>query len=124
MIVVDGLGVRDAFTRQLKYNSVILKKDSERREFWYWDLIDKYHYFLFDNNIDLVKLMVQFQNGYYSENSLANIAHNGYEYTRKNFNFDKLDCFTIHMINLYNHFFYNVSSIGLNEYDVEIQWPV
>eukprot|EP01084_Bolivina_argentea_P267022 453136_1 len=122
VIVMDGLGVRDAFSRQIQYNSVILKKNSRRKTFWYYDVVDKQHYFIYKNNSDLINLMSQFQNGYYTEDELSKIAYNGYKYSEQNFNFDKLDCFTIHMINLYNYFFYNKSSITINQYDIEIPW--
>eukprot|EP01084_Bolivina_argentea_P051829 95306_1 len=94
IIVMDGLGVRDAFSRQILYNSILLKQQSNGKEFWYYDLIDRKHLFLFKNETDLYDIMVNIINNY-SDDELYKISLNAKQYAMTHLNEDGIDCFVI-----------------------------
>eukprot|EP01083_Nonionella_stella_P000122 360_1 len=120
IIVVDGLDTRDAFVRQMFYGSVILKYDTKRTEFWYHDLIDGYHYFLWQNVTDLVHLMKRVV-AEYDDNELYQIGQNAKQYAMTHFDDHSLACFVMNMIDIYNQYFYDISSIIANgSYDVKL----
>ena len=120
-IIIDGLTTRDAFARQMYYDTVMLKENTIKKEFWYYDLVDKHDIFLFDNETHLVDIMRGLQDGtIMSLDEQMKMANGLYNYAVTHFDEDSLDCFMVNMFKIYNHFFYDSRSVEITASDVHI----
>eukprot|EP01083_Nonionella_stella_P093336 261557_1 len=120
-IVIDGLGVRDALSRQIRYQSVILKQQSSYKEFWYYDLINNNNS-IYWNDLNHLKQIVDGRQ--YNNNQLYQIASNGQTYAQTHLNIDSIDCFMVHMLQIYNTYFYDDTSIKITSRDMKITLDV
>eukprot|EP01083_Nonionella_stella_P136653 415941_1 len=113
ILVVDGNSVRDVFPINLGFESVVLKQRSFLKEFWYYNLIDGYHYVQWDNVTDLQnKLYAMVENA----NDLelwSQIALNGRSFVDQYLTDDKMDCFMIHMLQIYNRFLFDSEKVRI-----------
>eukprot|EP01084_Bolivina_argentea_P049998 91937_1 len=114
-IIIDGLGVRDAFARQIRYKSVMLKQESNLREFWYYNLEDKKNVLFWK---DAKQLMAMVRN--FNDDELYKIAMNGYKFANGYLNVDSINCFMVHMIQIYNEYFFDEFSIEVTQKDWKI----
>eukprot|EP01084_Bolivina_argentea_P243271 407871_1 len=118
IVVIDGFTTRDGFALQMPYDSVKLKYKSNLYEFWYYDLIDKENILFWETPQQLINIANDL-----NKNKIKNIeeiAMNSANYAKTHFDENSLHCFTLHMINIYNTYFFNESEIELDENDREI----
>lgn len=137
LINIDGNSVRDGFLNSLIYNNqIILKHSSYYKEFWYHDLINYKHLIYYTNTSDIVDKMKiinhvvdvverygnrnrnrkRKENGiasYYFEfyDLLVNITVNSEIFGRDYLNQDCYACFLLHMLEMYNYYLFDSSSV-------------
>ena len=136
MIVLDGVSVRDSLMYQMKMGMIILKQLTTNVEFWYFDVINGFHWIVFENIphlISIVTNLVSQVDGFYDEgilkqneyeylsnhlmtefnyNKLKEITENSKTFINEYLNETNIDCFFIHMLQLYNHYLFDVNSIN------------
>lgn len=140
MIVLDGISVRDALIYQMKMGCIILKQLTTNYEWWYFDIINNYHWILFENISHLISIVINLVNqihGYYKSQKLNDVLfQNEFKYllnhSMTSFNYNKLkkitenskkfineylnktnvDCFFIHMLQIYNYYLFDTKSIN------------
>ncbi len=132
ILLIDGNSVRDAFPKQLAIGSIILKQVSTYKEFWYYDIKNNSQvikWIDYDNLSNILNNLILGLNlnATYSLNKLfytikkqKQIARNGREFVDNKLNDHCLDCFVIHMIQVYNYYFFNKKSIKLSSCDILI----
>eukprot|EP00484_Ammonia_sp_Unknown_P024560 CAMPEP_0197028844 /NCGR_PEP_ID=MMETSP1384-20130603/8434_1 /TAXON_ID=29189 /ORGANISM="Ammonia sp." /LENGTH=594 /DNA_ID=CAMNT_0042457905 /DNA_START=360 /DNA_END=2141 /DNA_ORIENTATION=- len=121
LLVIDGYAVRDAFSRQMNEETVLLKQNSNYVEFWYHDLVNHRHFILWNNVSHLLQIVHDMRkHGDPSNATLAEIALNAKRFGRDYLNIDSVNCFQIHMLQLYTHYFYDAESIELDSNDIKI----
>eukprot|EP01083_Nonionella_stella_P093334 261553_1 len=59
-----------------------------------------------------------------NNNQLYQIASNGQTYAQTHLNIDSIDCFMVHMLQIYNAYFYDNTSIKITSMDMEITLDV
>ncbi len=105
-IIIDGLEVRDAFARQIRYKSVMLKQKSNLKEFWYYNLEDKQNVMLWKDVNELMGMVDNFKD----DEELNRVAMNGYEFANMYLDVDSINCFMMHMLQIYNEYFFDICS--------------
>eukprot|EP01083_Nonionella_stella_P066318 174535_1 len=125
-IIMDGFGVRDAFPRQIRYKSVMLKQRSLLTEYWYYDLINNENAIFWDNATQLIDIMKDIidTKAVYKDDVLYNIMLNSTRYATTHLDVDPNNCFMVHMMQIYNKYFYDETSINITKDDLEITHDV
>eukprot|EP01083_Nonionella_stella_P120477 361073_1 len=140
MIVLDGVSVRDSLMYQMQMGAVILKQLTPNYEWWYFDLINGHHWILFENISHLMSIVINIVNqvdGYYRSTELNGaLSKREYSYllnhSMTSYTYDTLreitenskafidqyldeasvDCWFIHMIQIYNKYLFDVESLN------------
>ena len=130
IINIDGYSVRDSFTYNLQFGVVIFSlNNTGNREFWYDNLKNEIHYILFNNITHLINLVKYYTNivHQYEINKnhsefvvnqymkLYQISENAKEFARKYLNKHCVYCFMIHILQIYNKYFYDSNSLKINK---------
>eukprot|EP01083_Nonionella_stella_P143649 446859_1 len=119
-ILLDGNSVRDAFPKQLSMNAVVLKQKSSFKEFWYYNLMDQEHMIEWKDMKELNRTVYELVNGKVDVDKQREIARKGRAFVDEYLRDECMDCFVIHMIQLYNHYFFNERGVELAAYDTLI----
>eukprot|EP01084_Bolivina_argentea_P137166 241578_1 len=120
LLVMDGFTTRDAFVHQMFYDSVKVKYKSNLYEFWYYDLIDKHNILYWNNVTELIDIINDLIDN--KIKTVGEIARNSANYGKSHFDQISLDCFMLHMINIYNYYFFNESGVELEENDILVDF--
>ena len=111
--------MRDAYPKQLGIGSVLLKQQSKFKEFWYYDIEDGKHMIQwkdFKHLSVLIKNLTKFED----VERLRDIGRNGRDFVDNYLNDDCVDCFIVHMIQLYNYYFFDETSVIKESNDILI----
>eukprot|EP01083_Nonionella_stella_P293663 998774_1 len=122
-IVLDGTSSRDAFARQMRYETLILKQLSKSKEFWHYDLINNSNVVLWSDVNELIDIVgnigARVDNG--EDSDLIRIVRNRGKYVSTHFNSESVHCFMLKMLDVYNTYFYDAHSTQINnKTDIEI----
>lgn len=129
ILVLDGNSVRDAFHKNMLYGSVLFKQQSTIfKEWWYYDLKDQQHVIFYNNTKQLIDIVNDKRNivneweikknENYKEKyeSLQLLSSNPYKFYRENlWETWKIDCYMIHLIQIYNHYLYDPSTLKISD---------
>eukprot|EP01083_Nonionella_stella_P176636 618587_1 len=124
VVVIDGVGVRDMFTRSMLYNSVILKNKylNGSVEFWYYDLVNNTNVIYWrtvDEFVDIAQNIIKQLklNNVEVANHLRSIAYETRKFVFDYLNIESLDCFTMHMFEIYRHYFFQSNGTDIDSHD-------
>eukprot|EP01083_Nonionella_stella_P246925 856723_1 len=126
-LVLDGISVRDGWHKQSLQGGLIYKDRSINKEWWYYNLVDNDTVLYYDNaahlmqltddNIHTVREWEEHRNVLYKDKymHLKNMTVKYYKWYKANlWNTINVDCFVIHMIQVYNQYLLDTSTINNN----------
>jgi len=127
-LLIDGISVRDAMHKQSLYGSVHFKDVSVHKEWWYYDLVHQQHVVYYDSVENLTQTVDEYMktvreyevngNSTYAAQyaHLRSLAANMYRFYKENLYYTRnIDCFVIHMLQIYNEYLFDTSSLQLDE---------